>query len=118
MNADEIRQLLTALDKELQRKGKAATIFIVGGAAMALAYNADRATDDVDATFQPRDVVLDAAETVAAEAKTWGYRHHRTTTRPNTHYRGQTLTTAVSGQQLKPPRPRRGRPHEPMLARH
>lgn len=40
---------------------------------MALAYNVDRATDDVDATFQPRDVVLDAAETVAAEAKTWGW---------------------------------------------
>lgn len=73
LNADEIRQLLIALDKELQRRAKAATIFIVGGAAMALAYNADRATDDVDATFQPRDVVLDAAESVAEEAKTWGW---------------------------------------------
>lgn len=73
LNADEIRQLLIALDKELQRQGKAATIFIVGGAAMALAYNADRATDDVDATFQPRDVVLDAAASVAEEARTWGW---------------------------------------------
>lgn len=64
---------LTALDNELQRQGTAATIFIVGGASMALAYNADRATDDVDATFQPRDVVLDAAESVAEEAWSWGW---------------------------------------------
>jgi len=71
LSASDIRQLLTALDKELQRQGKAATIFIVGGAAMALAYNADRATEGVDGTFEPRDVVLDAAKTVAAEANSW-----------------------------------------------
>jgi len=67
LNADEIRQLLTALDAELQRDGKAATIFIVGGAAMALAYNASRATDDIDGTFEPRDVVLAAAARVAEQ---------------------------------------------------
>ena len=39
-----MRELLAELDKELQRLGKAATIFIVGGAAMALAYNAERAS--------------------------------------------------------------------------
>lgn len=73
LNASDIRRLLIALDMELQRQGKAATIFIVGGAAMALAYNADRATEDVDGTFEPRDVVLDAARTVAEEASTWGW---------------------------------------------
>jgi len=61
LNADEIRQLLTALDAELQRDGKAATIFIVGGAATALANNASRATDDIDGTCEPRDVVPAAA---------------------------------------------------------
>ena len=40
--AAEMRELLGELDKELQRLGKAATIFVVGGAAMALAYNAER----------------------------------------------------------------------------
>jgi hypothetical protein len=55
-----MRELLAELDKELQRLGKAATIFIVGGAAMALAYNAERASADIDATFEPRDAVLDA----------------------------------------------------------
>lgn len=61
----EMRELLVELDEELQRMGKAASIFIVGGAAMALAYNADRATADIDGTFEPRDVVLDAAAVIA-----------------------------------------------------
>ncbi len=63
--ADEMRELLRELDAELQRIGSAATIFVVGGAAMALAYNADRASADIDGTFEPRDVVLDAAAIVA-----------------------------------------------------
>lgn len=63
--AEEMRELLRDLDAELQRIGKAATIFVVGGAAMALAYNADRASADIDGTFEPRDVVLDAAAVVA-----------------------------------------------------
>jgi len=73
LNTNEIRRLLVALDDELRSRGKAATLFIVGGAAMALAYNADRATDDVDGTFQPRDVVLEAAAAVAAKARSWGW---------------------------------------------
>ena len=63
--ADDMRELLRDLDVELQRIGGAATIFVVGGSAMALAYSADRATADIDGTFEPRDVVLDAAAIVA-----------------------------------------------------
>lgn len=63
--AGEMRELLCDLDAELQRIGKAASIFVVGGAAMALAYNTERASADIDATFEPRDVVLDAAAVVA-----------------------------------------------------
>lgn len=63
--ADDIRGLLTQLDEELQRRGRGAVIFVVGGAAMALAYRADRVTDDIDGTFEPRDVVLDAAAALA-----------------------------------------------------
>ncbi|MGI9162106.1 MAG: hypothetical protein ACR2JI_04150 [Mycobacterium sp.] len=47
-SADQMRELLRELDAELQRIGSAATIFVVGGAAMALAYNADRASADID----------------------------------------------------------------------
>jgi len=63
--ADQMRDLLAELDAELQRVGKAAIIFVVGGAAMALAYNAECASADIDGTFEPRDVVLDAAAVVA-----------------------------------------------------
>jgi len=63
--ADDMRDLLRELDAELQRIGTAAKIFVVGGSAMALAYNADRASADIDGTFEPRDVVLDAAAIVA-----------------------------------------------------
>jgi hypothetical protein len=33
-------------------------VFIVGGAAMALAYDASRVTRDVDARFLPHGIVL------------------------------------------------------------
>ncbi|MUL61048.1 hypothetical protein B5P44_00410 [Mycobacterium sp. CBMA 213] len=65
--AQDIRDLLGKLDVELQRQGRAATIFVVGGAAMALAYRADRVTDDIDGIFEPRDVVLEAAAVVAVQ---------------------------------------------------
>lgn len=65
--AADIRSLLGQLDEELQRRGSGAVIFVVGGAAMALAYHADRVTDDIDGTFAPRDVVLEAAAVVAEQ---------------------------------------------------
>ena len=42
-------------------------VFIVGGAAMALAYDATRATRDVDSLFVPHGVVLEEARNVAEE---------------------------------------------------
>ncbi|MGO9081809.1 MAG: hypothetical protein ACLQDY_22690 [Streptosporangiaceae bacterium] len=42
-----------------------ADIFVVGGAAMALAYDAARVTRDVDARFVPHGVVLEEARRVA-----------------------------------------------------
>ncbi|MFE9202549.1 DUF6036 family nucleotidyltransferase [Micromonospora sp. NPDC007230] len=44
-----------------------ADLYIFGGAAMALAYDARRATRDIDAVFQPHGVVLDEARAVADE---------------------------------------------------
>jgi hypothetical protein len=42
-------------------------IFIVGGAAMALAYSTRRVTKDIDAVFEPKSAIYDAAATVADE---------------------------------------------------
>jgi hypothetical protein len=44
-----------------------ADVFIVGGAAMALAYDATRVTRDVDSLFVPHGVVLEEARNVAQE---------------------------------------------------
>lgn len=66
LTADDIEKLLTALESALRRKGSEGRIFIVGGAAMVLAYNAGRSTGDIDGVMQPREVVLDAAREVAA----------------------------------------------------
>lgn len=60
-----ILSALEALEEELAGTGIRAAIFMVGGAAMAVAYDARRSTDDVDATFMPSDPVRRAAERVA-----------------------------------------------------
>ena len=44
-----------------------ADIFIVGGAAMALPYDATRVTRDVDSLFVPHGIVLDEARNVAKD---------------------------------------------------
>jgi predicted nucleotidyltransferase len=44
-----------------------ADVFVVGGAAMALAYDATRVTRDVDSLFVPHGVVLEEARNVARD---------------------------------------------------
>jgi Nucleotidyltransferase of unknown function (DUF6036) len=44
---------LQALGDELTRRGVSGRVFIVGGAAMALAYSSRRVTKDIDAVFEP-----------------------------------------------------------------
>lgn len=58
-----------ALDEELSRRGVRAELFVVGGAAMAIAYDARRTTTDVDAIFVPSDMVREAARSVAETLK-------------------------------------------------
>ncbi len=46
----ELERAFTALGERLARRGVVADVFVVVGAAMALAYDAARVTRDVDAT--------------------------------------------------------------------
>ena len=62
----EIERAFTALGDRLARRGVVADVFVVGGAAMALAYDAARVTRDVDAVFKPHGIVLEEARKVAA----------------------------------------------------
>ena len=61
----EIERAFTALGERLARRGVVADVFVVGGAAMALAYDAARVTLDVDAVFKPYGIVLEEAREVA-----------------------------------------------------
>jgi len=67
LDRDEILRTLRALDEELGRIGIRGEIFVVGGAAMALAYDTRRSTVDVDAVFAPSSEVRIAARRVADE---------------------------------------------------
>jgi hypothetical protein len=58
---------LQALGDELTRQGIRGQVFIVGGAAMALAYSTRRVTKDIDAVFEPKRAIYAAAEKVAEE---------------------------------------------------
>src|SRR5579859_3956738 len=61
----EIERAFTALGERLARRGVVADVFVVGGAAMALAYDAARVTRDVDAVFVPHGIVIEEARRVA-----------------------------------------------------
>lgn len=67
LGRDERINAFESLDKELERMGVQANLFVVGGAAMAIAYDARRATTDVDAVFVPVKEVRTAARRVAEE---------------------------------------------------
>ena len=58
---------LEALGEELTRGGVRGQIFIVGGAAMALAYSTRRGTSDIDAVFEPKSAIYAAAAKVAED---------------------------------------------------
>ncbi|MFC3491195.1 DUF6036 family nucleotidyltransferase [Glycomyces rhizosphaerae] len=67
LGRDDITELLTELGEVLAQEGERAELFIVGGAAMALAYNTRRFTGDLDAIFEPKMVVYEAARKVAEQ---------------------------------------------------
>lgn len=62
-----IEEAFRRLGDRLVRRGVVADIYVFGGAAMALAYDARRATRDIDAVFKPHGVVLEEARAVAVE---------------------------------------------------
>jgi hypothetical protein len=67
MNRSEIVAALQALARRLEARGLEADLYVVGGAAIALAYDSRRATRDIDAVFVPKLEVYREAERVAEE---------------------------------------------------
>jgi len=67
MERDEILAALSALAAELSQRGVSAEMYVVGGAAIALAFDERRSTRDIDAVFEPKAVVYEAAAVVAEQ---------------------------------------------------
>lgn len=67
MDREEIIDALTALAAELNRRGISAEMYVVGGTAIALAFDERRSTRDIDAVFEPKNRVYEAAAAVAEE---------------------------------------------------
>jgi hypothetical protein len=67
LGPEEIRELLEELGARLDRRGIEARIFLVGGAAMALAFSSRRITRDVDAVFEPKSEIYAEAAALAQE---------------------------------------------------
>lgn len=66
MDREEIVAALTDLAAELRSRGVSADMYVVGGAAIALAFDERRSTRDIDAVFEPKAYVYEAAAVVAA----------------------------------------------------
>lgn len=67
MNRDEILAALNALGSLLEKHGVRGEMYLVGGAAIALAYDERRATRDIDAIFEPKMAIYEAAAEVAEQ---------------------------------------------------
>lgn len=65
LTRDRILDLFAELNEELRQVGVKGDVFMVGGAAMAVAYDARPATRDVDAIWAPSEAVREAARRVA-----------------------------------------------------
>lgn len=67
MDCDEIIEALADVGERLQQRGLVGELYIVGDAAMALAYDTRRTTRDIDAVFEPKHEIYDAARVVSEE---------------------------------------------------
>ena len=67
MQRSEILDLLRLLAERLASKGLRGEMYVVGGAAIALTYDERRSTRDIDAVFEPKSAIYEAAAAIAAE---------------------------------------------------
>lgn len=67
MRRQEIVHALTAVGSRLEGRGVTGEMYVVGGAAIALAFDERRSTRDIDAVFEPKATIYEAAAEVARE---------------------------------------------------
>lgn len=67
LTVGDIRRLLEELGRRLEAKGVHATLYVVGGAAMALTVNPRRVTEDIDSMFEPDTALWQTVGEMATE---------------------------------------------------
>jgi len=67
MRRDEIVELLTELGRRLAERGIQGEMYVVGGAAIAIAFDNRRSTRDIDAVFEPKSAIYELAGELANE---------------------------------------------------
>ena len=63
----EILELLHLLAARLASQGLKGEMYVVGGAAIAITFDEGRSTRDIDAVFEPKRAIYDAAAEIAGE---------------------------------------------------
>jgi predicted nucleotidyltransferase len=67
LDRSRLLEIFELMDRALEARGTRADIFVVGGAALSIAYDARRSTSDVDAIFAPSSVVREVANSLGEE---------------------------------------------------
>jgi len=67
VDRDEILSLLNELGDRLAARQVRGEMFLVGGAAISLAYATRRSTADLDAIFEPKQVIYEVAHSMARD---------------------------------------------------
>jgi hypothetical protein len=67
MQREEIIAALRRLGARLHDDGIEGEIYVIGGAAIAMAFDARRATRDIDAVFEPKQEIYAAADAIGEE---------------------------------------------------
>lgn len=67
MDRSEIVTLLSELAARLAERGLEGEMYVVGGAAIALAFDERRATRDIDAVFEPKASIYEVARAMSDE---------------------------------------------------
>jgi len=67
MTRDEIVLTLTELGRRLADRGTCGEMYVVGGAAIALAFDERRTTRDIDAVFEPKATIYAIAREIGEE---------------------------------------------------
>jgi hypothetical protein len=67
MDRSEIVTALSALGAALDARGATGELYMVGGAAIAMAFDQRRSTRDIDAVFEPKMIIYEAAAEIAGQ---------------------------------------------------